>query len=673
MKKCAYMALVVALILGAVLAACGGGKDSGSGSDRPNSVKDFSAENGESGGALTGYSGKRKSVVIPAEIDGEQVTLIGPYAFADNADITSVVIPEGVTVIGRFAFANCAALENVTLPESLKEIGDGAFLHCAGLTTVANVPAAENGEGVPVLERLGDFAFGGCVTLDAETRGALAGLGITDFELGKPALSGAPSNFEKAARYNPNLPLAVPYANFLRMAGMSYDIVARNLFAQYALVNRGNTETRLVGASVTGGTFIGVIGMFSGGEPRRELSIALESGTDGYNYPVYVEIADLKTGAKQAGSWDDVPEVAGDDYASAGQAIGKAVGLIFLPLTEQGFYNVRRLAAKSNPGVLSPAFITRERARITPEEDFKVGFTESGDGVLIQAYTGEKEYVNIPGMIQGLPVRVIGKEAFRNKNDIIAVTIPEGITKIEERAFSGCSSLAAVTMPDSITDIGSYAFTSSGLVSVDIPEVVQPIGLAAFQFCEKLVSVTFRGDDTSFYYNGSQDNGTFAGCSSLEAVRLPQGLTAIIIGMFYECTSLKSINIPAGVTRIMPQAFYKSGLESVVLPEGVTTIGYRAFSDCKNLTSVTIPDSCTMIGWWHGYDSGKKRWGWEDGSGYYDISYAFRGCSNLVNVNIAPIKRQWSRRSTLIDFEDCPKVSLVSQAALKVAGYTGGF
>jgi hypothetical protein len=621
-KRCVYLVLALALICTAVLVGCGGGKDSGGGSDRPNSVKDFSMESDESGGVLTGYSGKRKSVVIPAEIDGEQVTLIGPYAFADNADITSVVIPEGVTVIGRFAFANCAALENITLPESLREIGDGAFLHCAGLTTVANVPAAENDEGSPVLERLGDFAFGGCVTLDAETRGALAGLGVTGFELDSPALGGESHGFEKAARYNPNLPLAVPYANFLRMAGMSYDIVARNLFAQYALVNRGNTETRLVGASVTGGTFIGVIGMFSNGEPQRELSVALESGTDGYNYPVYVEIADLKTGAKQAGSWDDVPEVVDDDYASAGQAIGKAVGLIFLPLTGQGFYNVRRLAARSNPGVLSPAFIARERARITPEEEFKVGLTNSGDGALIMDYTGEREYVNIPETIQGLPVRVIGKEAFRHENNIIALSIPEGVTNIEERAFDRCTNLASVTIPDSVTSIGISAFDScTSLTSVTIPDGVTNIA-----------------------------NQTFSGCSSLESITIPDSVTEIGRLAFSGCSSLTSVTIPDGVTNIADQAFRGcSSLTSVTIPGSVKRIRELTFSGCSSLESITIPDSVTEFG----------------GS-------AFSECSNLVTVTISPIPRYWGRFRHE-HFKYCPKISLASQAALKAAGYRGSF
>ncbi|MDR1072519.1 MAG: leucine-rich repeat domain-containing protein [Treponema sp.] len=48
---------------------------------------------------------------------------------------------------------------------------------------------------------------------------------------------------------------------------------------------------------------------------------------------------------------------------------------------------------------------------------------------------------------------------------------------------------------------------------------------------------------------------------------------------------------------------------------------------------------------------------------------AFAECGNLVTVDIAPIKREWRGDS----FRGCVKIKLVSQAALKRAGYTGGF
>jgi hypothetical protein len=344
--------LAVLLTFGALLAGCGGGK--------PNPASDFSTESVEDGGAIADYSGKRKNVVIPAEIDGEPVTAIEAHAFADNTDISSVVIPEGVTDIGDFAFANCAALKSVTLSASIKTIGDGAFLHCAGLAAVENLPAALNDEGSSVLERLGDFAFGGCVKLNAKTRAALAELGVTDFNLGKPdipfyIIDGIIGSIDGTGRYDPNLPLKVPFGGLMGIPR----IVARNLFSHYALTNNGDTQARLVSVSNKGGLFSGVIELSNGDDYRMELFLVLLTGTDGYNYPLYTGLSSPDTGITIAGSWDEIPDLNRMDY-NTGQQIGLALGKLILPITEQGFYNVRRLGDKTNPGVLSPAAIAGE-------------------------------------------------------------------------------------------------------------------------------------------------------------------------------------------------------------------------------------------------------------------------------------------------------------------------
>jgi hypothetical protein len=349
----AYTNLLKLIAIGAViavaLAACGGKK--------PNPASDFGDEDS---GAISSYSGKSKSVVIPAEIGGEPVTLVDAYAFADNTAITSVVIPEGVTSIGDFAFANCTSLKRVTLPTSLKTIGDGAFMHCAGLSTVANLPAATDDSGAPVLERLGDFAFGGCGKLDGKTRAALTELGVTDVALGTLGISytvleGVPYDITRAAHYDPNLPVKPG------------DMVARNLFAQYALVNTEDTQARLVAAVTENGAFRGVIELSNNGKKLMEISLLLLSATDGNNYLVHTQLSNIETGVELNAFYSDIPEITNADFSSAararakGQAIGLAIGMLILPIKEQGFYNVRRLADKTNPGVISPAVLANEQ------------------------------------------------------------------------------------------------------------------------------------------------------------------------------------------------------------------------------------------------------------------------------------------------------------------------
>ena len=81
-------------------------------------------------GVLEEYIGPGGDVVIPAEIDGEAIREIAANAFANNLDISTVVIPEGVEKIGHRAFYNCSNLYAVEFPYSLYEFGSETFTNC---------------------------------------------------------------------------------------------------------------------------------------------------------------------------------------------------------------------------------------------------------------------------------------------------------------------------------------------------------------------------------------------------------------------------------------------------------------------------------------------------------------------------------------------------------------
>jgi len=79
----------------------------------------------DANGVITAYSGFDTDITIPASISGRAVTAIGDQAF-QNAELTSVVIPQGVTRIGENAFEE-NKLTSVTIPNSVKTIENGAF------------------------------------------------------------------------------------------------------------------------------------------------------------------------------------------------------------------------------------------------------------------------------------------------------------------------------------------------------------------------------------------------------------------------------------------------------------------------------------------------------------------------------------------------------------------
>lgn len=73
-------------------------------------------------GILTGYTGKKISVLIPRSVEE-----IFDKAFYNNDFITDVEIENGPSVIGKSAFSNCRYLKRIKIPKSVTQIGEYAF------------------------------------------------------------------------------------------------------------------------------------------------------------------------------------------------------------------------------------------------------------------------------------------------------------------------------------------------------------------------------------------------------------------------------------------------------------------------------------------------------------------------------------------------------------------
>ena len=93
--------------------------------------------NNETGITLSRYVLKdAKEVMIPSEINGEPVTVIGKECFAGHEEITSVSFPETLTEIEEFAFPLCKGISELIIPDSVSRIGMHAFRDCKGLRKI---------------------------------------------------------------------------------------------------------------------------------------------------------------------------------------------------------------------------------------------------------------------------------------------------------------------------------------------------------------------------------------------------------------------------------------------------------------------------------------------------------------------------------------------------------
>ena len=114
---------------------------------------------------LSRYSGTTEaSIIVPDEVNGKSVTVIGDDTFATHMELISVELPDSLIEIESNAFINCydlayvklgnslqkigedaflfAALESVEIPESVTEIGGGAF--CGSNYTTLQIPTGIN-------------------------------------------------------------------------------------------------------------------------------------------------------------------------------------------------------------------------------------------------------------------------------------------------------------------------------------------------------------------------------------------------------------------------------------------------------------------------------------------------------------------------------------------------
>ena len=197
------------------------------------------------------------------------------------------------------------------------------------------------------------------------------------------------------------------------------------------------------------------------------------------------------------------------------------------------------------------------------------------------------------------------------REDVTAVIIEDGITRIGDYAFSDFTQMYAITLPASVESIGNCAFQGCCvLTDIFIEDLTAWINI---QQEGEYARPTNNGTATQkhLYLNRelvtdlvipegitSIPANAFGGCVDITTVLIPNGVQSIDLLAFSQCAALKSVTIPDSVTSIGTSAFLMcNSLTDITIPDGVTTIGDDAFNGCSSLTSIVIPDSVTEIGW----------------------------------------------------------------------------
>ncbi|MBQ8967386.1 leucine-rich repeat domain-containing protein [Ruminococcus sp.] len=239
---------------------------------------------------------------------------------------------------------------------------------------------------------------------------------------------------------------------------------------------------------------------------------------------------------------------------------------------------------------------------------------------VLERYNGSDPVVYVP---EG--VTAIGGQAFKDRQGVHRVVLPEGVTEIQGAgggmwgAFFGCCSLESIELPKSLTRIGANAFNGcSRLAKAIIPDGVSQIGAGAFNGCAELMEVKLPKALRELA------NDIFRGCTALTEIRLNGNIKTIGSYAFADCRELRALTIPPGVKTIGAYAFSGCfGLTELLLPGTVISLGASAFADCRNLSVMTVPASIEVFE--------------NDGSGIR----TFAGCSQLRRVNLGKLPQDF--------------------------------
>jgi hypothetical protein len=213
--------------------------------------------------------------------------------------------------------------------------------------------------------------------------------------------------------------------------------------------------------------------------------------------------------------------------------------------------------------------------------------------------------------------------------ETIHINDMSALTKIGYRAFCDCHQLAnfganttagVLSVPNSVETIESWAFTNTSMTTLTLPvnASYNTITSQSFGWNEHLINATIPANVTTIVDQAFQScthmsnlavNSTqitsiggsaFRACKLLTDAQLNlllAHITTVNSGTFAECTSLTNIVIPDQITTLKDESFaFCTGVKSITIGSGVTSIEKRAFaygskSDTQTLTEINVNPS----------------------------------------------------------------------------------
>ena len=504
---------------------------------------------------LRGYDGAGGDVVVPAEIDGFTVDVIGINVFKGDT-ITSLTLPETVLELRSNAVASCEKLTSVTLPQSLVVINRMNFFSCNALSEVT-IPAS--------VRYIGDTSFRFCDALRKITfEGVCPAIDMDCFSV-------LPDD---AVAYVPDDQLEAYTAAF-ENAGSTVSVQPSGKNA-VLVENNGYVED--------------------------EFDFDASTGTiTSYNgYATYLAIPETIGGAPVK--------------AIGPEAFARHAYLAFLELPEglesigdSAFYNCETLGRVRFPSTLktigSNAFYNAYKSSV-----LELTSVESiGDYAFY--FAGLKGSLELP---EGL--KSIGENAFEACTNIGAnLYLPSTLESIGSNAFKGDYNIQYIVLESPTAPmLGENVFAGCDyLYDIDLnahgtrqemqqwQAYVDALGLPCRVW--RAQDPTAQSPEKGAYQYENRVLTEYTGTKTRIHPHLTVSKEPVVglgDGVFKDSQTIEYFSVAHNdeFTTIGAESFMNSSLREVDLFDSVTTIGARAFANCAQLETLTLPDSLTTIG-----------------------------------------------------------------------------
>ena len=504
---------------------------------------------------LRGYDGAGGDVVVPAEIDGFTVDVIGINVFKGDT-ITSLTLPETVLELRSNAVSSCEKMTSVTLPQSLVVINRMNFFSCNALSEVT-IPAS--------VRYIGDTSFRFCDALRKITfEGVCPAIDMDCFSV-------LPDD---AVAYVPDDQLEAYTAAFenagstvsVQPSGKNAVLVENNGYVEDEFDFDASTGTI---TSYNGYATYLAIPETIGGAPVKAI------GPEAFARHSYLAFLELPEGLESIGdsAFYNCETLGRVRFPSTLKTIGS-----------NAFYNAYKSSVLELTSVESIGDYAFYFAGLKGSLELPEGLKSIGENAF-EACTNMGANLYLPSTLES-----IGSNAFKGDYNIQYIVLESPTAPmLGENVFAGCDYLYDIDLNAHGTrqEMQQWqAYVDALGLPCRVWRAQDPTAQSpekgAYQY-ENRVLTEYTGTKTRIHPHLTVSKEPVVGLGD---------------GVFKDSQTIEYFSVAHNdeFTTIGAESFMNSSLREVDLFDSVTTIGARAFANCAQLETLTLPDSLTTIG-----------------------------------------------------------------------------